>query len=1406
VRIKNTSVLYLGVGKHKLQMKKLLFILPLLISIIFVKAQFGPRNLLVYRTDNANQVYSVDIDNDGDFDVLSADTIIAWYENLGGEFGNQKIISKDGSGHLQAIDIDNDGDADVLSSTQTNEIVWYENLGGGIIDMNPNIISQPNPISSIYSADLDLDGDNDVLAILKVSMFYRKLVWYENIGGGTFGNEILISNNITGASKVITSDLDNDGDLDVLTSATGLSKISWYENLGGGIIDTTQQLIAPNINNPNDVHAADIDNDGDNDVLSTSFISNIVLWYENLGGGVFDTNQNTISNMALGAKMVYTSDLDGDGDLDILSGSGTDNKIAWYENMGSGVIDTNQKIITLNADYPTSIYIKDLDMDGDMDVLSSSSEDEKVVWYKNDGSGIFGREQHISSSIHDGRAIISIDFDNDGDIDILSASENDSKIAWYENAGGGIFKPQKVINPNNAATPNIKGLKSIYVTDIDADGDNDVLFASTIDKKLGWYENVGGEVFDTVQNVITNSTSGANSIFSIDLDNDGDNDVLSALNDKIAWYENLGGGIIDTVQNVIYISANGANSIFSIDLDNDGDNDVLSASYFDDNIAWYENLGGGVFGGQQILSTNADGASYVHADDIDGDGDNDVLSVSPLDYKVAWYENLGTGSFGPQQIITNDIFGKSVNTCDIDGDGDIDVLTSSLSNPKIVWFENIGGGIIDTNKNIINSGSFLEVSSWLISSGDYDNDGDPDIASIGQFYIEWYENFYNSPYKFSGYLFYDMNQNKIKDTNEIGLSFFQVSISPNNAYSYSSLGYYSFTTDSTTHTLNPYIAPYWGLTTDSSSYTRTPTVLTPSIDSLNFGFYPDTIITIINPSLTGGFPRCNTNVNYWINIQNQGTTIPSGFIHLQLDDSITYVSATIPPDSINGQNIYWHYDSLFFFSSEMINLQVQMPTFTSMGDLLTSILTVHELDSLGSGAIIYSNTDTLKQVSVCAYDPNDKSVTPEGMGSEGYILQNQKLEYLIRFQNTGNDTAITVMVRDQLDDNLDWSSLQPIASSHPMQVWIEQDGEAVFKFENIMLPDSSTDFLGSQGFIMFSIQPKSGLVPLTPIYNTSNIYFDNNPAVITNTVLNTIYDCSIMSSTLNSIATEYCQFDTVNISYSDVHTFNNHSIDIDGFYYSSSTSLNWYADSVGIFNLTFNTSNLYCFEDTTITIKVNPTYIINQNDTICQGDSLLIYGTYQNTSGVYYDSLQTTLGCDSIFSTNLTVKPLPNVSLAVFNPDTLCDNASAVTLPIGSPSGGNYTGNGVIGGNFDPAFAGIGTHDIIYTYIDSNSCINSDTTIITVQLCTGIDNIGNDFGILIYPNPNAGQFTIEKPSDLNKEVQVKLLDASSKLIISDKISIGKQKVEIDITKYSKGIYYLQLTVDDKHFVKQILKN
>jgi hypothetical protein len=139
-----------------------------------------------------------------------------------------------------------------------------------------------------------------------------------------------------------------------------------------------------------------------------------------------------ISDSAGTPQEVYAADLDGDGDKDVLMASFSDDKIAWYENQGSGKFG-QQQLITTKADGAESVFATDLDGDGDPDVLSASAIDEKIAWYENQGNGNFGPQDTISLKADEAQSVYATDLDGDGDADILSASEIGDKISWYEN-------------------------------------------------------------------------------------------------------------------------------------------------------------------------------------------------------------------------------------------------------------------------------------------------------------------------------------------------------------------------------------------------------------------------------------------------------------------------------------------------------------------------------------------------------------------------------------------------------------------------------------------------------------------------------------------------------------------------------------------------------------------------------------------------------------------------------------------------------------------------------------------------------------------------------------------------------------------------------------------------------------
>ena len=141
-----------------------------------------------------------------------------------------------------------------------------------------------------------------------------------------------------------------------------------------------------------------------------------------------------------------------------------------------------------------------------------------------------------------------------------------------------------------------------------------------------------------------------------------------------------------------------------------------------------------------------------------------------------------------------------------------------------------------------------------------------------------------------------------------------------------------------------------------------------------------------------------------------------------------------------------------------------------------------------------------------SYDPNDKTGYPTGVTTEHYIMPNQQLQYVIRFQNTGTDTAFTVVVRDTLNMNLDIFSVIPGVASHNYNFQMYGPHVLEWTFYNILLPDSNHNEAGSHGFVTFTVNQNNNLPNNTKIYNSADIYFDYNAPVITNQTVHTVND------------------------------------------------------------------------------------------------------------------------------------------------------------------------------------------------------------------------------------------------------------------------------------------------------------
>ena len=149
-------------------------------------------------------------------------------------------------------------------------------------------------------------------------------------------------------------------------------------------------------------------------------------------------------------------------------------------------------------------------------------------------------------------------------------------------------------------------------------------------------------------------------------------------------------------------------------------------------------------------------------------------------------------------------------------------------------------------------------------------------------------------------------------------------------------------------------------------------------------------------------------------------------------------------------------------------------------------------------------TDIDCRPNIGSYDPNDKTAMPVGVSDAHVIRAGTAIEYLIRFQNTGTDTAFRVEIRDTLDPNLVVESCIPGASSHAYRYEVMGNGVMRFIFDPIALPDSATHALASQGFVKYRILTKKNLLAGSKILNKAAIYFDFNEGIHTNTVFHTI--------------------------------------------------------------------------------------------------------------------------------------------------------------------------------------------------------------------------------------------------------------------------------------------------------------
>ncbi|MCP3980573.1 MAG: hypothetical protein GY716_14820 [bacterium] len=360
------------------------------------------------------------------------------------------------------------------------------------------LIMDPEDPAAIAVADVDGDGDPDVLMEAGVGVSPEFVSWYENADGlGQSWIEHVIDDTEARFDTVIAGDIDKDGDIDVVSwGRTGsLSSMYWYENLAGDgsawakTPVYTSQIVT-------DLHAIeDVDGDGDGDVLfgfraSESF-DQFVGWLENVNGQGTGWSEHTIGPLD-NLTEIDLADVDGDGDRDVLGAGGDifggDDDLVWFDNLAGDASSWARREI-LSGPNHEAVKGVDIDMDGDMDVFSSADDWPRnfLYWHENvtgDGSQWVTHEMDNEAFSYSSLSVADIDGDLDPDLYVTSIQPY--RLEWYENRlrQGEGFRQRWITTDVFPHEPD-----EVHAADVDGDGDPDAVTRTRSRDVIEWFRN-----------------------------------------------------------------------------------------------------------------------------------------------------------------------------------------------------------------------------------------------------------------------------------------------------------------------------------------------------------------------------------------------------------------------------------------------------------------------------------------------------------------------------------------------------------------------------------------------------------------------------------------------------------------------------------------------------------------------------------------------------------------------------------------------------------------------------------------------------------------------------------------------------------------------------------------------------
>jgi len=419
---------------------------------------------------------------------------------------------------------------------------------------------------------------------------------------------------------------------------------------------------------------------------------------------------------------------------------------------------------------------------------------------------------------------------------------------------------------------------------------------------------------------------------------------------------------------------------------------------------------------------------------------------------------------------------------------------------NLVWQNTIGGSSVDQ----ATCATFSPDKGLLI--GGFSNSGisgDKTEVNVGPGWSDFWLVNLNFKYNIiKGEIFADLNSNNNNDTGEPVVSFHKTTELTSGNFTFSnSEGKYGLAVgDSGSYLIQPDPLPYYNASPSSRIVPFNGLFLTSAQN--DFAMQPLGTVNDLCVHITPAAPfRSGFNASYIVDYSNEGNTTLNPTIVFYPDNDLSYLSASLNPVSITNDSIVFTVGSLAPLTSGQLIITLSISQGLPIGTLINSGAMILPV---AGDANPNCNLHYWEVLTTGSFDPNDILVNRHII-YDTEMASPPLLEYIIRFQNTGNDTAFFVRLDNYFPSNLDLTTLQIVNSSHSCDIHYQAyDSTLYFHFNNILLPDSNINEPMSHGYVKYRVRPLNSLNTGDTIGNRANIYFDYNAPVATNTAITEI--------------------------------------------------------------------------------------------------------------------------------------------------------------------------------------------------------------------------------------------------------------------------------------------------------------